>query len=83
MSRRVSPIRIGRPVVPPVAWMRTIVSSGAHWLMPSSVPSACDSAISPFSMNGMRARSSTLRTWSGRTPPASSLARKNGLVAAS
>ena len=57
MSRRVRPIRIGCPVVPPVAWMRTISSSGAHWLTPRSVPSACEAATSVLSMKGIAGRS--------------------------
>src|SRR5919201_1700352 len=79
-SRRVQPTRKAGPVDPAVAWTRTIDSSGAHWLAPSTSPSPCESASSIFSMNGTSARSATERISSGFTPAVSSLAARNGLV---
>ena len=65
-SRRVRPIRIGWPVVPPVPWIRTMSAIGAHWFAPRMAPAACESAISCFSMNGSAARSSTRPDVAGR-----------------
>ena len=78
-SRRVQPIRIGCPVVPPVPWMRTMSSIGAHWLAPRIAPSCCEPAISCFSMNGRPARSATVRMSPGSAPAASSFEASSGL----
>ena len=81
-SRRVMPIRIGRPVVPPVPWMRTMSSIAAHWFAPRISPSACDPAISCFSMNGRCARSATVRMSAGVAPACASFDASSGLVGA-
>ena len=65
-SVRVYPTTVGFPVVPELAWMRTISSRPTP-----SIPNGYCSRKSCFVMNGNLAMSSMPRMSSGRTPAAS------------
>jgi len=79
-SCAVSVYRVGTPVVPEVALMRTISSAGAQPIRAIGLPcsrsdSSCRWRCSSFVISGMRAKSAKLRMSFGCAPTSSNLRR--------